>query len=55
MFSTDKLIELVKKHKILYDFLHVDYKNVKARDEVWVEIGKELNESGKSLFVIEVY
>ena len=43
------LIELVKKHKILYDLADEDYKNIRKKDKIWDEIRLELKESGKHI------
>ncbi|KAI4465982.1 alcohol dehydrogenase transcription factor myb/sant-like [Holotrichia oblita] len=36
---TEKLIEYVKKYNILYDLSHPDYKNNRAKNKIWDEIG----------------
>ena len=51
MSNTEKLIQLVKNYRILYDLSHENYKNVKKKDKIWDEIGKELNECGKYLIL----
>ena len=46
--STEKLIELVKSHQVLYDMSHADYKNIRIKDKVWSTIANELgHNSGK--------
>ena len=40
--KVELLIELVKKHKILYDLADEDYKNIRKKDKIWDEIGLEL-------------
>lgn len=47
MSKTELLIEIVRKYPILYDLSHEDYKNIRKKDKIWIEIGKELNENGK--------
>lgn len=49
MCYTEELIETVKKYPILYDLNHPDYKNIRKKDKVWMEIGLELKEAGKLL------
>ncbi|XP_034476068.1 transcription factor Adf-1-like [Drosophila innubila] len=46
MAKVELLIELVKRHKILYDLADEDYKNIRKKDKIWDEIGLELEESG---------
>ncbi|KAL1492138.1 hypothetical protein ABEB36_012626 [Hypothenemus hampei] len=40
--STEKLIEHVKKHSILFDLSHPEYKNVRAKHKVWDQIAKDM-------------
>lgn len=47
MAMVEKLLELVYSNRILYDLSDVDYTNIRRKDEIWVEIGQELNESSK--------
>lgn len=47
MAVVEKLLELVFHNRILYDQSDVDYTNIRRKDEIWVEIGQELNESCK--------
>ncbi|XP_060653290.1 uncharacterized protein LOC132789347 [Drosophila nasuta] len=49
MAKVELLIELVKKHKILYDLEDEDYKNIRKKDRIWNEIGLELEESGDEI------
>lgn len=49
MVNTEKLIEMVKNNPILYNRSHEDYQNLKKKDKIWIEIGKEFNESGTYL------
>ncbi|XP_045467019.1 transcription factor Adf-1-like [Harmonia axyridis] len=44
-----KIIELVRKHPILYDLSHEDYKNIRKKDKIWDEIGKEICEDGEAV------
>ncbi|KAL1492365.1 hypothetical protein ABEB36_010623 [Hypothenemus hampei] len=47
---TEKLIEYVKQHNVLYDMSHADYKNVRIKNKVWDAIAKEIgNHSGDDL------
>lgn len=39
---TEKLIEHVKKHNVLYDMSHPEYKNVRIKNKVWDQIAKEM-------------
>jgi len=45
----EKFIEIVKKHPILYDLSHKDYKNKLKKEKIWDKIGRELNENGKKM------
>ncbi|XP_060656566.1 transcription factor Adf-1-like [Drosophila nasuta] len=47
--NMERLIELVEKNKILYDSEHPEYKNNSKRNEIWDEIGLELEESGNEI------
>lgn len=49
MAIVEKLLELVYSNRILYDLSDVDYTNIRRKDEIWNEIGQELNESCKYL------
>lgn len=40
---SERIIEAVKRHTILYDMSHPDNKNLRKKDLVWSELGKELN------------
>lgn len=48
----ERIIELVRKHPILYDLSHEDYKNIRKKDKVWTKIGEELGENGKLKLII---
>jgi hypothetical protein len=57
MRTTEKLIEEIKLHNILFDLSHPNYKNIKKNDDVWEETGRSLGTSGKfthfhQLFII---
>ncbi|XP_059058678.1 uncharacterized protein LOC131852075 [Achroia grisella] len=41
--NTEKLIELVREHKILYDLSDPYYVNSKKKNLIWYTIGRELN------------
>lgn len=41
------LIDKVKKYPIIYDLSHPNYKNIRDKNKVWDEIGKELNTEGR--------
>lgn len=44
----EQLIELVRKHTVLYDTNDASYLKSKLKDEIWNQIAKELNaKSGK--------
>jgi hypothetical protein len=40
MSTTEKLIEEVKLHSILFDLSHHEYRNIKKKDEVWEQAVK---------------
>lgn len=44
---TEKVINAVRKRRILYDCRHPEFKNLSRRKKVWDEVGKELNQSGE--------
>lgn len=46
--GTERLIELVRQNKILYDSSNPNYSNIKMQNMVWDMIGIELNGHGKS-------
>lgn len=44
----EQIIELVRRHSILYDTNDPNYLKAKLKDELWKDIGKELSlKSGK--------
>ncbi|KAI4465827.1 madf domain transcription factor [Holotrichia oblita] len=45
---TEKLIEYVKKYNILYDLCHPDYKNNRAKNKIWDEIGDVMKINGNN-------
>lgn len=45
--NIEKLIELVKLHKVLYDLSHPEYKNIRKKNKIWDEIGVSLDTDGK--------
>lgn len=48
MSETEKLIELVRERRLLYDLSDNDYKNRDKKAEAWREIAKEMGiEDGK--------
>lgn len=47
MKQTAQFIELIKEHPLIYDTTHDDYKNLRKRDKVWDEIGKEIKVKGE--------
>ncbi|XP_018563087.1 uncharacterized protein LOC108904871 [Anoplophora glabripennis] len=49
MSLTESLIECVKTRPILYDLNHPEYKNVRKKENVWNDIGRELNQNGDDL------
>lgn len=38
IFSTEKLIEKIREHPILYDLFNSDYKILKQKNEIWNEL-----------------
>lgn len=48
---TEKVIEAVKSHAILYDYSHPDFKNIRKKNKVWDEIGKILEIDGKYMLL----
>lgn len=47
----EKLIMLVSEYSELYDMKDKNYSNQIRRENIWDEIGRKLNESGKYLFI----
>lgn len=48
MSETEKLIELVRERRLLYDLSSNDYKNREKKAEAWLEIAREMEtEDGK--------
>jgi len=43
----DKLIELIQKNSVIYDFAHPKYKNTIYKDEIWIDIANTIEKSGK--------
>lgn len=39
---TERLIENVKKHHVLFDLSHPDYKNVRIKNKIWDKIAKDM-------------
>lgn len=52
---TAELIRLVKMHPILYDFTLNDYRNTKMKNQIWENIGRSLEVSGKFFVLVEIY
>lgn len=46
----EQLMEYVYTYPVLYDLNHKDYKNIRKKDRIWEDIGKEMHESGKSFY-----
>jgi hypothetical protein len=44
----EKLVELVGKHRFLYDNTSEGYTNFQVQDEIWRKIATELREDGKN-------
>ncbi|XP_050296344.1 uncharacterized protein LOC126736158 [Anthonomus grandis grandis] len=42
MSETEKLIELVRERRLLYDLSNNDYKNREKKSEAWAEIAREM-------------
>jgi hypothetical protein len=40
--SSEKLIDLVRERRLLYDLSDIDYKNRQLKGEAWVKIAKEM-------------
>jgi hypothetical protein len=53
--ATELLLECVRKHPMLYDMSNEDYRNVRKKDQLRDEIGKELHVPGKYYCLITVY
>lgn len=45
----EKLLDLVYSNRLLYDLNDIEYTNIRKKDDVWISIGEELNESCKYL------
>lgn len=42
-YNTDELIDLVRKHAVLYDVSHPDYVKMRLKADIWTRIAKKLN------------
>ena len=42
--SEEKLIRAVSERQFLYDLSHVDYRNVKVKENAWTKISETANE-----------
>ncbi|XP_028131789.1 uncharacterized protein LOC114327381 isoform X1 [Diabrotica virgifera virgifera] len=47
--DVERLIEIVRDNPVLYDTNHDNYMRTKLKDEIWEEIGLELNTDGNSV------
>lgn len=47
----EMLIELVKTNPLVYHVTSKTYANIQNRNQIWKEIAKQLNRSGKSKFL----
>jgi hypothetical protein len=50
--SRDKLLLLIKEHPAIYDKEHPDHSNKYTIDQIWLNIGMQLNISGKLVNII---
>lgn len=41
------LIGLVKKHSILWDISHAQYKNIKKKRLIWLQMAQTMKQDGK--------
>jgi hypothetical protein len=48
----DKLILLIKEHPAIYDRKHPDHSNKNSIDQIWLNIGMQLNISGELVTII---
>lgn len=59
MSISEKLIEMVRNYDVLYNTNNPDYMKIKLKDEIWVNIARELKlNNGKyenSLFKVTLY
>ncbi|XP_045474907.1 uncharacterized protein LOC123680831 [Harmonia axyridis] len=45
--SSELLIEHVKKHEVMFNTTHPDYKNLRLKNKLWEKIAKEMDMEGK--------
>lgn len=50
--SNEKLIRAVRKHACLYDVTEDDYNKREKCENAWTEVAREMNETGKKLYII---
>ncbi|XP_076682084.1 uncharacterized protein LOC143376098 isoform X2 [Andrena cerasifolii] len=46
--DTEKLIELVRQHPVLYDLSHMQYMDSNYKFRIWADIGNKLREDGSA-------
>lgn len=44
--STERLIKQVKRHEVLFNLSHPDYRNVRIKNKIWDEIAKDMKLPG---------
>ncbi|KAI5707808.1 hypothetical protein M8J77_010227 [Diaphorina citri] len=50
----EKLIALVQVKTVLYDTSDTDYMRTRYKQQIWEEIGEELNMTGKQTLMLDV-
>lgn len=45
----EKLVEAISPHPLIYDLRNPQYKDQRAKDNVWVVISEEVGRSGKCI------
>lgn len=50
IINTEKFIEVVRQHSILYDVTNKEYKNLRKKDKIWENISKIVGGNGKQLY-----
>jgi len=51
MMDIARLITIVQEYEELYNLKHPHYSNQQRRDNIWDEIGKRLNQTGKLIHI----
>lgn len=51
MANAERVINFVKEQSLLYDYRHPLYKDIRAKDKKWKELGEQLDKDSKYTFI----